>query len=250
MMILRIFIKFDWVVGPAALPLCSADFSSLCILQAGARGNADAGWEIATGSNLGSITSGTQFRDATTPGWSDNVDRQFRIGYIKSSNTAYTTVWDSSGSPTTADFIPVGGGSPDLSTTWPIRANLGANPSVVPATSVQVSFISFGNGLTVLQPLSTTPLIASQPTGASQVNTAAPIVFSASANSGNWYLDGVIRFSGLSPYATNGARNSDLQFSLTASASDTPEPAAALLVSTGLIAMAQWNRHQNEDPRA
>ena len=238
MMILRIFIKFACVVGLVALPLSSADFSFASILQAGARGNADAGWEIATGSNLNSITSATQFRDANTPGWSDNVDRQFRIGYIKSNNTAYTTVWNSSGFPTTANFIPVGGGSPDLSTTWSIRANLGANPSVVPATSVQVSFISFGNGLTVLQPLSTTPLIASQPTGASQVNTAAPIVFSASANSGNWYLDGVIRFSGLSPYAANGARNSDLQFSLTASASDTPEPAAALLIFSGLIAMA------------
>ena len=66
---------------PCCPPLLKADFSFLSILQAGARGNADAGWEIATGSNLGSITSGNQFRDANTASWSDNVDRHFRVGY-------------------------------------------------------------------------------------------------------------------------------------------------------------------------
>ena len=81
MMILRIFIKFAWVVGLVALPLSSANFSFASIPQAGARGNADAGWEIATGSSLGSITSGNQFRDANTASWSDNVDRHFRVGY-------------------------------------------------------------------------------------------------------------------------------------------------------------------------
>ncbi|MCX6602355.1 MAG: PEP-CTERM sorting domain-containing protein [Acidobacteria bacterium] len=230
----------------ATSTLAAADFSFTSILRAGARGNAAAGWEIGTGASSGSIASGTQFNDSDTPGWSDSIDRQFRIGYNQSTNTAYTTVWDSAGNTYTANFNPVGGGPLTNGGNWLLNANLTADPAVVPDSSVRVAFVGFGNGLTVLQPVSTTPLIASQPTGSSQVGTSAPIVFSAGSNSGNWYLDGVIRFSGLSPYSPNGARDSELQFSLTASATRTPEPATVLLLSSGLVALAYYKRRRKE----
>ena len=116
---------------------------------------------------------------------------------------------------------------------------------MVQPTSIQVSQFQFGNGLNVLQPLTSTALFASQPTGSSLVGNSAPVVFSATGNSCSLYLDGVISFSGLTPYVANRATNADLQFSLTASASDTPEPAAVILFCTGLLAMAACKRRRN-----
>jgi hypothetical protein len=244
-MIMHLFANSALLAVLTVLPLAAADFSFTSILRAGARGSADPGWEIGTGSTAASITSGAQFSDGNIPGWSDSIDRQFSIGYTQATNTAYTIVKDLNGAETRVNFNPIGGVPLSSGATWSIRANLSADPSVRPDTSVQVSFVRFGNGLTVLQPLTTTPLIASQPTGASQAGTSAPIVFSAVGNSGNWYLDGVIRFSGLAPYAPNGASNSELQFALSAIASDTPEPAALILLSSGLLAMALYKRRRN-----
>ena len=248
MMTRRLLTAFTFAATLTISPLAATDFSFSSIMRAGARGNAAADWELGTGASLGSITSGTQYSYSSIPGWSNNLDQQFRIGYVQATNTAYTTVWGSTGIAYTSSYSPVGGSPLNSGGIWTINANalnLSANPAVVQPTSIQVSQLQFGNGLNVLQPLTSTALFASQPTGSSQVGTSAPVVFSATGNSGSWYLDGVIRFSGLTPYVANGATDADLQFSLTASASDTPEPAAVILFSTGLLAMAACKRRRN-----
>jgi len=242
----RIFTASLFALSLTVAPLAATDFSFASIIQAGDRGNAAAGWEIGTGANVASITAGTQYRySPSINGWSNNLEQQFRVGYNQATNTAYTTVWGSTGTAYTSSFNPVGGGPLNPGSTWTINASVRVEPSVVPPTTIRVTQLQFDTGLTVLQPLTSTTLYASQPTGSSQVGTSAPIVFSASNNSGNWYLDGVIQFSGLAPNPATGARNSDLQFSLTAFASDTPEPATVILLSSGLLAMAFYKRRRH-----
>ncbi|MCX6602354.1 MAG: PEP-CTERM sorting domain-containing protein [Acidobacteria bacterium] len=245
----RILTAFAFAAALTVAPLAATDFSFSSIMRAGARGIAAGGWEIGTGADLNSITSGTQYRYSNIRGWSNNLDQQFRIGYDQATNTAFTTVWGSTGIEYTSSFNPVGGNPLNSGGTWTIKANalnLTADPAVVPPTSILVSQLQFGNGLNVLQPLTSTTLFASQPTGNSQVGNSAPVVFSAFGSGGNWYLDGIIRFSGLTPYVANGATNSDLRFSLTASAADTPEPAAVILFSTGVLAMAVYKRRKKD----
>ena len=240
---------FTFVASLTATPLAASDFSFTSIIQAGARGLGAAGWEIGTGADQSSITSGTQYR--YTPGllgWSNNLTQQFTISYNQATNTATTTVWGSTGTPYVSSYNPPAG-VPQVDRIWTINANalnVNADPAVVAPTSIQVSQLQLGSGLVVIQPLSVTTLYASQPSGTSNAGNSSAVVFTAFANGGNWNLDGVIQFSGLRAYAANGALNSGLQFSLTASASDSPEPAAVLLVSGGLAAMAYYKRRRKQ----
>ena len=225
-------------------PLVAADFSFFSIVRAGVQGAGD--WEIGTGPNGNSITTGAHVT------WPNNLDRNFRIGYNQSTNTAYTTVWTPSTTPgaapiaSTSSYNPLGGSPLSSSGTWTIRAGsmyASASP-ITPSTSVQVSNLRLGNGLNVLQPITSTSLLASQPLNAPLASNAAPIVFSTAATGGDWYIDGVVRFNGLASFTANGAQRSQLQFGLTAIASDTPEPASFLLLSCGLVTLAHWKRRR------
>ena len=248
MMNQRALAIFTLFASLAVTPASGTTFSFTSILQAGGRGSGTN--EIGTGASVGSTIIGTDYRYSNgTVGWSDNLDQQFRIGYNQATNTAYTTVWSSGGSATgtayTSSYNPPGG-VPLVTRKWTIGVsglNLTADPAVTPNTSVQISQLRFQSGVNVVNPLQNTySLTASQPGGSAQVGNTSPIEFSALGYGGSWYLDGVIRFEGLSPYASNGARDAELRFSLTATANDTPEPGSILLVSSGLFAMACWNR--------
>ena len=229
-------------------PLTASDFSFYSIIRAGALGGQD--WEGGTGPNGNSITTGAYYNYSNSvAGWSNNLDQRFRIGYSQATNTAYTTVWGSGISPIayTSSYQPVGGTPLNSSGTWTINAGaLYVRANTIPvATSITVSQLQLASGLTVLQPLTSTSLFASQPTGAVIESNSAPIVFSATANGGDWFIDGVIRFNGLSPYVTGGAQRSQLQFSLTAVAQDSPEPATFVLTSAGLLTMAYLRRRRH-----
>ena len=233
----------------ASTPLTAADFSFFSIVRAGVQGGAD--WEIGTGLNGNVITTGAHVT------WPNEVDRSFRIGYIQSTNTAYTTVWTPSGTPgglptaSTSAYNPAGGFPLSSSGVWTITAGAmyASAGSITQSRSVQVSNLQLGNGqpgngLNILQPLASTSLYASQPSATTIVRNTTPIVFSAAASGGDWYLDGSIRFSGLASYVTNGATRSQLQFALTAVAADNPEPATTVLIASGLFAMAYWKRRR------
>jgi len=214
----------------AVAPVTATDFSFFSIVRAGVQGAGD--WEIGTGPNGNSITTGAQFA------WTNNADQTFRIGYRQSDNTAYTTVSNPAGFTATSSYNPIGGAPLTSTGNWTIKANaMYTSATALPvATSVQVSNIRLVTGLNILQPL--TSLSASQPLSTAPSSNAAPIVFSAASNGGDWYIEGTIRFTGLAPFVTSGAQRSQLHFGLTAVASDTPEPAAILLISSGLAALA------------
>lgn len=224
----------------------AADFSFFSILRAGVSGNGD--WEIGTGPNGNTILNSANYQyNQTTPGWSNNLDQQFRIGYTQATNTVYATVWGATGTAYTSVYNPVGGATAGTSGTWSIDTNgiyVRASARSAP-TAISVSNLELSSAVNVLQPMTATSLYASQPTGANMRGNTAPIVFSAAANGGDWYLDGVVRFSGLAAYTTGGARRSELHFGLTANYADTPEPAAMLLVSAGIVAMALLRRRRS-----
>jgi hypothetical protein len=233
--------------------LSAAEFSFFSILRAGLPGNGD--WEIGTGPNGNTISNPSQYRYGQgTPGWSNNVDQQFRIGYVQSTNMVYATVWGSTGIEYTSRYNPVGGLTASPGGTWTIdtgslyvsatpRTN--ANGQSAPS-SIRVENLELSSAVDILQPMNQTSLYASQPTGTSLRGNTTPIVFSAAANGGDWYLDGTIRFTGLASSAAGaGAQRSSLQFGLTATYSDTPEPAAVLLVSGGLVWMAYRRRRRS-----
>jgi len=226
----------------AVSPVTAADFSFFSIIRAGVAGAGD--WEIGTGANGNTISTGAQFS------WPNDLDQRFRIGYNQSTNTAYTTVWNSANVASTSNYNPVGGAPSASNRTWTVRAGAiytSATPLAV-TTSVKVSGLQLGNGLppgsalNILQPLTSTSLSASQPSPVAPSSNSAPIIFSAATTGGDWYIDGNIRFSGLASFVTSGAQRSQLHFGLTAVASDTPEPAAILLVSGGLATLAYLKR--------
>jgi hypothetical protein len=228
----------------------AAEFSFFSILRAGLPGNGD--WEIGTGPNGNTIPNSSQYRYSnSTPGWLTGADQQFRIGYTQSTNTAYASVIGSTGIVYTSQYNPVGGLTAAPGGTWTIDPNrmyvsarLRGN-STVPI-SVRVDNLTLSTAVDVLQPLTQTSLFASQPFGSSVRSNSAPIVFSAAASGGDWFLDGTIRFTGLVGSGGGAvAQRSDLQFGLTATYSETPEPAAVLLVSGGLVAMAYWRRRRS-----
>ncbi len=189
-------------------PLTAADFSCFSIIRAGVQGAGD--WEIGAAANGGTITNGAQFT------WPDNLDQRFRIGYIRSTNTAYTSVWNFANVASTLNYNPLGGGPLSSNGTWTIKAGAMYTTATALAvsTSVRVSALQLGNGLNILQPLTSTILSASQPIPTAPSSNAAPIVFSAAANGGDGFIDGAIRFNNLASYATGGAQRSQLQFGL------------------------------------
>lgn len=233
-------------------PLSAAEFSFFSIIRAGLRGNGD--WEVGTGPNGSVIPQSAQYNySQTLPGWPDNTDVRFRIGYEQATNRAYTTVFGWSGAPNTStqvaytsSFNPVGAFVMGPDSKWVINANAmytSVNSALPNPATVTVSNLSLQSGLNVLRPLSETTLTASnRPTV--QPSNSGPVYFQAVSNGGNWYIDGTIRFTGLSPYTPNGATRSNAHFGLTISGVQNPEPAAIISMATGLIALALWRRRR------
>lgn len=230
----------------------AGEFSFFSILRAGSPGDGE--WEIGTGPNGSTIPNSSQYRyGPNTPGWSNNLDHQFRIGYTQATNTVYATVWGSTGIEYTSRYNPTNGVGLSADGIWTINTNalyVSATPRTTngqtPPSSIRVDNLQLSSAVDVLQPMTQTSLYASQPTGTRTSGNTSPIVFSATSNGGDWYLDGTIRFSGLAGSAGGaGALRSTLHFGLTATYAESPEPAGVFLVSGGLLAMAYYRRRRS-----
>jgi len=236
----------------ACLALCAffggcanaADFGFSVIIRAGTSSLGD--WEIGVGPRGGSPA------DTSTiwPYYGNNGTNHFEIGYTQSTNTAYVRMYTLFNLLTfSATYNPVGGAALGANGAWTLPASsflVSAAPNSSVTTGVTVSNLTFSSGLNVLQGLSSTSLTVSQSGAGATRTEASPVVFRATNNGGDWMLSGDISFAGLSAYYTNGAQASQLQFDLTASASDVPETSSGLMLGTGmaLIAVAAFRKRK------
>ena len=202
-------------------PSLAADFSFATVIRAG-QPNAN-GWELSAGSNTTNVT----------PYWSNNAPYRFEIGYTQSGNTAFVRLYNGN-VVTQATYQPVGGTATVPSHIWTLPAGsfsvvAGRNPR---NTSITVSGLTLTAG-SVIQPLATTSLTASQSGNGGPVTLSmpSPVVFTANAN-GDWMLGGTIVLAG---FGNGGASRDDLRFDLTAQASDVPEPSTVTMASLGLL---------------
>lgn len=205
-----------------------ADFGFSVILRAGLSGTGE--WELGIGSDLSAPAATAN----VVPYWNNTGARDFQIGYTASSNTAFVRVGND-----IASYHPANGGALATGGTWtlPAASFYVSAASRLAATSVSVSGMQLTTGMAVLQGLSATTLTASQPgfflTSGFQ-SMATPVVMSAGGTS-DWVLTGQITFNGLSPVTFGGANRSQLQFHLSADASDVPEPGTFVMLGAGLI---------------
>ncbi len=209
------------VLATAALA-GGADFGFQVIIRAGLSAG---DWEIGIGNNLNSPAATSD----VVPYWNNNAPRDFEIGYEASTNRAYVRVGND-----IASYYPAGGGALAAVGTWTLpAASFYVSASSRPSpTGVTVSGLTLTTGMDVLQGFSTTTLTAAQPGGGSSLQSLAlPVVLGATGSS-SWVLTGQITFSGLP-----AASRSQLQFHLTAEASDVPEPATYAMIGGGLLAL-------------
>jgi len=228
-------------------PTAAGDFSFYATLRAGLPAGAD--WEMDLGTNSAASQSTGSFQWGTgsshwRPG---NQPQNFQIGYLASSQSAYVTVWDSTNTPWTTQLTNTG---PALSAnamwTFPVSnffvsssAGSGAQPR-----SVNVENLTLSSGVQVLS--GSLPVSLGVTTApAFNAPMAAPLVINPAANGGNWFIDGTIRFSGLTSLGGN-AQGSQLQFFLQASGTDTPEGQTFLMAGLGLILAGFYSRARNK----
>lgn len=220
-------LRFVLVLGWLAAGAAAADFNFNVLIRAGVSGG---DWEVGMGLNSAGVPSVSGY---LTPHWQHGTLQRFEIGYTQATGQAYTRVYSPASLLlltvlyTVPNATPLGAGG-----TWTLPAGAfytraSANPTTT--TSVTASGMSLSPGLGVLNPPS---LTASSAGGGQTVSQNSPILFQTM--SGDWVLSGDLTWSGIAPAVAGGAMRSQLQFGLTAQASDAPEPASVLLVAGAL----------------
>lgn len=218
------------VMAATAASLGAADFSFSAIIRAGGI-LFWPGWELGIGP--AGNPSAIQGNLGLFNYYPNGAARPFEIRYTQATNTAVLTY----NNTTSVTYSP---GGPGLApgSVWTIPAgSLFVSASSRPvATSVTISGLTLGGGVTVLQPFSSTTLTASQLNSNATNGLGSPVVF-RTGPTGDWTLNGTIAFTGLQIYtfpSFNGAIGSDLNMGAGISGTDIPEPASWLLSLAGI----------------
>jgi len=213
----------------------AAQFQFSTLIRYGGTAGGPANWELAAGNSAGSLAATANL----TPSFATRPSRTFQISYTQATNTATLRVYDSLGTGGTSDavsFNPAGGAAVAANAIWTLPASSFFVQAAAAPISSQVSIqnLSLVTG-TVLAPLQTTTLTASQAAGvgAGVVNLPGGLVFVGNA-SGNWQLQGTVTMTSIG----GNPSSTGLQFGLTASASDVPEPMTSAMIGLGLVALA------------
>lgn len=221
------------VMAAAASCLGAADFSFSTIIRAGGilfwpdweLGIGPAGNPSAVQGNLGLFSY-----------YPNGAARPFQIQYTQATNTAVLTY----NGTTSVTYSPGGPGlAPGSVWTIPAGSLFVSATSRPVATSVTISGLTLGGGVTVLQPFSSTTLTASQLNSNATTGLGSPVVF-RTGPTGDWTLNGNIAFTGLRIYtfpAFNGAIGSELSMGADISGTDIPEPASWLLLVGGIASL-------------
>ena len=231
----------------AALP--AADFTFGTMLRAGL---AAGDWEMTTGTSPADTSQPTAnaFPGGFASGYYTNGGwHAFEIGY--DGLGGFIRLYDAPLVSPSASFITTSYAAPALpaaAAIWTLNSYLRAtaNNSVVkPYSEVAVNNLALGAGLTVISPVTATAYNANQTGNASPMQTTmSPVSFQSSNAGGAWLITGQVRFVGLSAFTPNGASRSQLQFGLTASSNETPEPSTWLLCGSALAVAAGYRRRR------
>lgn len=217
-------------MAAATSGLGAADFSFSTIIRAGGvlfwpdweLGIGPAGNPFAYQGNLGLFNY-----------YPNGAARPFQIRYTQATNTAVLTY---NGGPSVT-YSPGGPGlAPGAVWTIPARSLFVSASSRPVTTSVTISGLTLGGGVTVLRPFSTTTLTATQFNSNTTAGLGSPVVF-RTGPTGDWTLNGTIAFTGLRIYTFpffNGAGGSELSMGAGISGTDVPEPASWLLSLAGI----------------
>ena len=227
----------------SAVPAIAGSFSFYSTLRAGSPGTGD--WEVGAGRDSTASDSTGSFRwSSTDPGWrSGNLSQNFEIGFRSSTQTAYVTVWNQAGVPTTVLLANTGAAlSANAIWTFPAANFFVSASNTSQPSSINVENLTLSPGVQVLGGALPTSLGAAQPPSTTTPMTA-PLVIKAASSGGNWFISGTIRFAGI--VSTGGsAKGSDLRFLLNASGTDNPEPVTVVITAIGLVLVQICRRSQ------
>jgi len=210
----------------------AADFGFSVIIRAGspAAGTFELG--------IGPLANNTAVTGQLAPYYANNTPQRFEIGYTRGTNTAFARFYNNGASFTEVRYTPLWSEAPGT-LDWLVPANalfVRALPRTV-RTAVTAADMSFGGPISILQPLSTTTIAASQLRDNVRTPVTTPVRFTSST-SGSWMLAGTLQFLNLSAYVPSGASGQQLsmEFSIEATRiSSVPEPSSALLALSGIL---------------
>lgn len=207
-------------------------------------------WELGAGSTSSTSESNVNYEWNTANGdtsWRPgNLQQSFQVGYNRTTNTGFVTVFNSNNTPVTASYTNPGA-APAVHAIWTLpSANFfaSAQTSFLPG-SIDLENLSFDPGVQILSGSLPTSIGASNPGNANTItsNINAPIIFDAIANGGNWTISGTVRMNGI--VGTSGsALGNNLLFQVGAFGSDTPESSTISLFGAGLAAILLARRCQ------
>lgn len=224
--------------------MAGQSFSFFSVLQAGKSGTGIGTneWELGVlGSTSASMVTQNFAYSAANQHWQPATGTQtFRLGWDSVSNSAYTTVFSSTGFSTVTAANAGIGIAANATWTLPTATFLVSADQLSSASSVQVESLALSPGASLTGGALPQNFIAAQNGSAAvQTNLSAPLVINPASSGGSWYLTGTIRFSGLSSQGGKAVGSNLLFLSgATSGPQAVPEATSVGLVGFGLFAIA------------
>lgn len=225
----------------ASAPCWTAEFGLATTIRAGRADHGD--WELGIGPT-GNNAAVTAHLDP--PNYYPEIfSRRFEIGYQSATNSAFLRYFYS---PWAYRQVSWAAGGPGLGAgaVWTIpTASLFVSAAGRPntLTAIWIEQLALGGGVQVLQPFSSTTLLAWQFNSNMTTGITSPVSFRTGA-SGDWLLSGRIAFLGLAATIPGGAQRSQLQMiaNISGVSAPVPEPAVEALLGSGLVGLALLKR--------
>jgi hypothetical protein len=229
--------------------LSAQSFTFYSTFRAGRPNNADWQMGIGTAPNATERTANYAWNSSTRT-WRADGEQNFEIGWDAATNTAYSTVWNEAGLPTTVSRSNPGAALSTM-TNWTLPGSgfwAAISDTPANAASIALANLTLSPNTSLVSGSFPSTFGISRPagTGAMFESLAAPIVINAASNGGNWFLRGTVAFTGLQGQQGGGLTGSRSQFFLTATGLDpVPDAPTFALLGSGMLLLGwqQRNRH-------
>lgn len=228
----------------AAAPCWTAEFGLSTTIRAGRDNQGD--WELGIGP-LGNNTAVNA--DLDPPNYyAESVPNRFEIGYTSATNSAFLRYYYATSGYRQVTWAPggtgLGAGAVWTIPTGSLFVSAARRPNTL--TAVWIEQLTLGGGVQVLQPFSSTTLLAWQYNSSMTTGITTPVSF-RTGTTGDWLLSGRIAFLGLAATNPGGAQRSQLQMiaNISGVSAPVPEPAVEALVGSGLLGLALLNWRAN-----